>query len=87
MDVDHPRAGRHRRLHRAGHRIRNVVELQVEEHAIALGGQLPHHCRSGGGEELFPDLESADRAAQFIGELDGFGRRLDIQGHEYRVHA
>ena len=36
VDVDHPRAGGDRRLHRAGHGVGNVVELQVEEHAIAV---------------------------------------------------
>ena len=87
VHVDHPRARRHRGLHRAGDGVRDVVKLQIEEDAIALARELADHRRSRGREELLADLEAADRSAQRVGELDGPGRRFDIQGDENRVHA
>ena len=63
------------------------MELQVEEDPIAALGQLAHHRRPGGGEQLLADLEAADRAAQRVGQRERLGGRLDIERHEDRVHA
>ena len=68
VHVDHPRAGRDRRRDGAGDGVRDVVELQIEEHAIAAFGERAHDRRAFGGEELLADLEPADRAAQRVGQ-------------------
>ena len=74
-------------LHGACHGVGNVVEFEVEKHPIAAAGELANHRRPGGGEQLLADLEAADRAAKRIGQRDRRSGRVDIQGHENRVHV
>jgi hypothetical protein len=52
--------------HRARHRIRDVVVLQVEEDLLPARDDLAHEVGSGGGEELVADLEHADLARQAV---------------------
>ena len=87
MHVHHPGAGGYRRPHRAGHGIGNVVEFQVEKHAVATAGQLVHHGRSGRREQLLADLVAADRSTQQVGQRNRLGGGVDIKGNENRVHA
>ena len=50
------------------HRVRNVVELQIEEDAVAALGERPHERRPFGGEQAAADLEAADGAAKRVGQ-------------------
>ena len=63
------------------------MKLQVEEDAVATAGQLVNHGWSRRCEQLLADLVTADGAAKGIGQGDGLGGRVDIEGNENRVHA
>ena len=52
------------RADRAGHRVRDVVQLEVEEQRQPELRPRPARLRAVGGEELEPELEPAHRAAR-----------------------
>jgi hypothetical protein len=54
--------------HRPRHRVRDVVELQVEEHALLAREQLSHHAGPLGRVELEPDLVEVGRLAEPLDE-------------------
>ena len=58
----------------AAHGVRNVVELQVEEHAGSGVRELPHEGRSLGHERFEPQLQET-----------GLGR--DAAGHREKLGA
>ena len=71
VHVDHPRAEPRRRRDRAGDGVRDVVELQVEEDAIAAARRASRTIAGPSrGEQLVADLEAADGAAQRVGERE-----------------
>ena len=84
VDVDHPHAEVGSRRNRARDRVGNVVEFQVEEHAVAALDERPDDVRAGGREELAADLESADVAAKAIGERERLRGARDVEGDEDR---
>jgi hypothetical protein len=59
------------RLHRARHRVGNIVQLQVEENRQADLGQLMHAVMAMGAEELQPQLDPADMGLHLARQ--GFG--------------
>src|SRR5688500_16155084 len=87
MNVDHPHPERGGGGHRAGHRVRNVVELEIEEDPVPPGGQGADGHRSRGGEELTADLETADAAAQRIGETQRLGAGRNVERDQELIHA
>ncbi len=58
----------------------NVVELQVEEDAIAAGDELLDDGRSVAREQPAADLEAADRSTERIGQCACFSGRIDVEG-------
>ena len=59
--------------------VRDVVELQVEEDAVAAARQRADDVRAFGGEEPAADLEAADDAAQRVGQRDRRRAVLDVE--------
>ena len=59
VHVDHPGAGRDRRLDRLRHGVRDVVELEVEEHRGARVGERADERRAFQREQPAADLEAA----------------------------
>ena len=59
VDVDHPHAERRRRRNGLRDRIRDVVELEIEEYAIAFIDERTHDGGSFGRKQAGADLESA----------------------------
>ena len=53
----------------SGHGVGDVVELQVEEHALAAPDDLAHELGSRGGEGLAAQLEEAHPAREAVHEL------------------
>ena len=86
VDVDHPDAEPRGRGDRAGDGVRDVVELQVEEHAIAAADQLFDERRAVAGEQPAADLEAADRAAQRVGERARLVGGVDVERDEELIH-
>jgi hypothetical protein len=68
MDVDHPSACRHGRFHRLRNGVRNVVELQVEEDAVAGLNEAMHERRPLARKEPAADFESAGDVLELRGE-------------------
>jgi hypothetical protein len=50
--------------HRARHRVRDVVELEVEEDLLPARDHLAHEVGTSGGEDLAAHLEHTDVAGQ-----------------------
>ena len=87
MDVHHPHAEPRRRRDGAGHSVRDVVELEVEEHAIAARHQFLHEGRAVGREEPAANLETTDPAAQTVREVPGFIDGVDVEGDKEFIHG
>ena len=79
VHVDHPHAEPGRRRDGRRHGVGDVVELEVEEDAVAALGERPHHRRAFRREQPAADLESADRSAQRVGESQRLVARLDVE--------
>ena len=79
MHVDHPRAQPRGRTNRACDGVGDVVKLQIEEDAIASRGELLDDRRPQAGEQATADLETADRAAQRIGQRPRLSGRVDVE--------
>ena len=71
--------------HRVLRRVRNVVDLQVEEHAFAARDDLPYHGRAVGHESLQADLERAGHAMKLVGQAENVVARRAVQGHDEPV--
>ena len=61
------------------HRRRDVVELQIEEHAVAEVGERTDRLGPGGTEELEPDLRGAEPRPQQASESDRLDEIVDIE--------
>ncbi|MNY06606.1 hypothetical protein D3C86_1393680 [compost metagenome] len=87
MHVDHPHAHFRSRLdgHRGG--VRDVVELEVQEHFETLVAQGADDFRSAAGEEFFTDFDPAQLRVQLIGQLQCGVTGREIQGDDDRSLA
>ena len=81
------------RLHRAGDRVGNIVELEVEENGQAQLRDVMHPVRSMRAEEFQPELQPADmvlhlfrqrlrrvQLRQVEREIDGIAHRWTVTG-------
>ena len=71
MHVDHPDAEPRRRRAGLRHGIRDVVKLEIEEHAKAAADELAHQAGFGDGEQLLADLDRAQRRVEPGGKAEG----------------
>ena len=80
VDVE-PRQHGHRLLHGVG----NVVELEVEENAVAPALDFAHDGRAFGVEKLHADLQKgfARFVAEQIEEAESLLGRLEVAGDDY----
>jgi hypothetical protein len=83
VDRQHPRAQSGRRSHRAADLVRDVVELQVEEDAVALLDEAADQPGAFRREQRAADLEAADGAGEGGGVTGGVGRGRHIEGDQY----
>ena len=70
---------------RAGHGVRDVVELEVEEDLLAACHDLADELGAGGGEDLAAHLEEAHVAGQPLHEGAGGVRLRHVEGHDQAV--
>ncbi len=81
VDREHARAMGRRGANGPRHRVRDVVQLQIEEDRVAAGSQQFQNRRTGGGEKLQAHLEPATPAVQSVHQFEsgrGCGR---VQGY------
>ena len=71
--------------HRTGHRVGDVVQLQVEEDRQPERGHRLDPARALGGEELEPELDAADMRRQRPGERQRALEVGAVDGAEDRV--
>ena len=57
------------RAHRAGHRVGNVVKLQIEKHRMPARHQRLDYGRTGCGKQLHPHLEPLASAFQALRQI------------------
>src|SRR5215207_9558369 len=67
----------------ASHRVRDVVELEVEENLAALIPELADDARSGRREELAPDLVEAAAIPQPSCEGESQLGVRHVEGHDW----
>ena len=83
MDVDHPHFGQLRgRGDRAGNRVRNVVELEIEKYLEAQTRELFNRPRAFSRKELQPNLKQACRTAKPPRQGAGRPQAVDVQGYD-----
>ena len=87
VNVDHPDAERRRGRYRGRHRVGNVVKLEVEENAGAVGRERPDDIRAFGGEKTAADFEGADDVAEVVAERQSRDAVLYVQGDYELIHA
>jgi hypothetical protein len=71
MDIEHEGAQRRRGANRARDRVRNVVELQIEEQLRTRRQNLGDALRAVGRKEFEPQLEAAAGSRQRTGQPCG----------------
>jgi hypothetical protein len=71
VDGDDRRLKHVDRLHRAGHGVGNIVQLEIEEDRQADLGDLVHAVVAMGAEEFEAKLEPADMALDLLRERHG----------------
>ena len=82
VDVEHPDAEPRRRGTGLRCGVRDVVELEVEEHAEAAADELAHESRVGGREELLADLQRALLRVQARREPERGDRVGEVEGDD-----
>src|SRR5262249_47589453 len=87
MHREHPDTQSGRGSHGAGNSIWNVVELEIEKHAIATACHLLDNGRATTREELAADFESPRNPAQLVSQATRFGRSVDIQCDDQLIHV
>lgn len=78
------------RGHRLGHRVRNVVQLEVEKNIRACREDVPHNFRAGRGVELESDFEKRNLSAKLVHEIERVAGRRHIECNDdplARIHA
>src|SRR3954469_10693416 len=66
--------------------VRDVVKLQIEEHAVTARRELLDEPWSCGSEQAAADLEATDGSAQAIGHRPRVGHGVYVQGDEKLLH-
>ena len=79
VHVDHPDAEPRRRRASLRDRVRNVVELEIEEDAKAALDHPAHRLRPGDDEHLLADLQRAMRRIEAIGERQRVHRVREVE--------
>ena len=87
VDVDHPDAEPRGRGDRAGDGVRDVVELQVEEDAIAARDELLDDARAVAVNSRLPILKPPTAPRSASARRAGFGRRIDVERDEELIHS
>src|SRR5687768_8038301 len=83
MDGQKPHLQLRGGTHRAGDGVRDVVELEIEEHVSAdFSAKLPYDVGSGGGEELASHLVEPASIAERASECHRLGRRRHVDGDD-----
>lgn len=82
MEGDHARAMCCGGADCPGHRVGNIVKLEIEEDGMAAADELFDNGWTGGGEELQADLEPVAMALEAVDEIKGSRRIGRIQGHD-----
>jgi len=67
---------------RTGHRVRNVVELQIEKDGISLRRKRFHNSRTRGDKQFQADLEPAAGALQSVDKCLRSSSIRHIEGHD-----
>ncbi len=62
--------------------IGNIVELQIEEDAVAEGGNLFDGFGAGAGKELAADLEHSDQVRNCLRKLQRCRQRVEVQSYD-----
>ena len=65
--------------HRPLHGFADIVQLQIDEHAMALGLQLADEVHPRGGVHLQADFVETCGIAERSDEHSGFDRRFDVE--------
>jgi hypothetical protein len=79
VHIDHPRTGLHRRLDGSSHRVWNVVELQVQEDAVAGSSESAYQSGAFEREQPIAHFHAAGHAPQRRRELQGPLAGVDVQ--------
>ena len=79
MHVQHPHPERRRGRDRRRHRVGDVVELQIQENAVATFGQRADDGRPLESEKAAADLETAGYAAEVLGECQRAVAVFDVE--------
>ncbi len=72
MNGEHLHAKASRGFDGSGHRVWNIVQLEIEKNPGACGRNSAHDFRTFPGIKLQPDFEKRDLAAQLLNELKRF---------------
>jgi hypothetical protein len=76
---DHPGAESRGGFHGTGHLVWDVVELQIEKHAMALVHSRRDQRGSLCGKELAAHLQPSHQASEAGGHLDGLDGVVYVQ--------
>src|SRR5262249_17384380 len=74
------------RADRSGHRVRDVVKLEIQKDAIAATHELLDEPRTMTREQAAADLEAADQSPQPVREFPRIVHRVDIECDEQLIH-
>ena len=85
VDVHHPHPELRGRAHRAGDRVGDVVELEIEEDRQAEMRDFVHPVRAVRAEEFEAELQSADMALHLLGKGECSIEAGEIEGEVDRV--
>src|SRR2546422_1048358 len=69
----------------ARHGVRDVVELEIQEHVHPVAVDHAHDLGTRVEEELLPDLEDADVLGEELHQALGLGEGLDVEGEDQPV--
>jgi len=93
VHAQHERLHAPRGAHRACHRVRNVVELEIEEDGQAALGQRRDAVGAVRGDELETELDAANLALELVGEperdapLHGVEGAQEARPDRGRIHS
>lgn len=82
MESDHARAMCCGGAHCPGHRVGDIVQLEIEEDGMAAVDELFDYGWASGGEELQADFEPVAMVLEAVDEIKGSRRIGRIQGHD-----
>src|SRR3954462_8497587 len=86
MHIEHPHSKSSRRLAGLRDRVRNIVELEIEEYGEFQSVELFNQRWTSSGKQLFADLQSAELRTEPPCERQRIGRVCEIQSNDnFRV--